>query len=634
WNGFTAAGYFFARDLQQSIHVPIGLIESNWGGTIAEAWTSAEALNTMPDFQPAVASFQKSVADARISGSYEKAMAAWFTRHDPGSANGLGWADPALDASAWKTMTLPQLFQKAGDPELSSINGVVWFRRTFDLPTGNADKNAVLHLLVDDSDTTWVNGTKVGATEGFQTPRAYRIPASLLKPTGNVVAVRVLDTGGQGGIWGDPAGLNLEVPGGTSLPLAGPWSYKLGTVLPKDDPAPAQQAGNPNVVTVLYNGMIAPLVPFGLKGALWYQGEANAGRAKQYQTLLPTMIKDWRSRFGVGNFPFLIVQLAGWEPGGDAWPELQEAQMMTATRVPNAGIATAIDIGDRTNIHPTNKQEVGRRLALVAEAKVYGGKNEYYGPVYKSMKVEGGAIRLTFDHLGGGLVAKDGQPLASFTVSGADGNFVPAEAKIDGDTVIVSSPQVPKPTAARYAWAAFPTMSLYNKAGLPAFPFRTDVPVPIPDPVLPARAGADLALGKSYACSDPNLYNFGVGGLTDGSWEASSAHCFASGDKDAFPKMVTIDLGQTAPVGLVEVGVPPFGATKTIQVSVSADGTAFTDVGSYVFSLRKEEKHLFAFKPSPARFVRLTYPDHYENGAGYNNTFVFTTECRAYAPSI
>ena len=631
WNGFTAVGYFFARDLQKDVSVPIGLIESNWGGTIAQAWTSAEALNTMPDFKPQVASFQKSVADAKNGGTYDQALAAWYAKHDLGTP--ANWQDPAQDVSAWKTMTLPQLFQSAGDPELANVNGVVWFRRTFDLPAGDAGKDAVLHLMADDNDTTWVNGTLVGATEGYQVERAYKVAAGLLKPTGNVVAVRVLDTGGQGGIYGDPAGLNLDVPGGTPLSLTGPWTYKLGTVLPKDDPLPARQSGNPNVVTVLYNGMIAPLVPFGVKGALWYQGESNAGAAKQYQTLLPTLIKDWRTRFGVGDFPFLVVQLAGYQPGGDSWADLREAQMMTAQNLPNVGIATAIDVGDQLDIHPKNKQEVGRRLALVAEGKVYGRKLEYYGPVYKAMTVEGGAIRLTFDHLGGGLVAKDDKPLAGFTIAGADGKFVPADARIDGDTVVVSSPGVPVPKAARYDWAAYPETTLYNKAGLPAFPFRTDVPVPVADLVLPAHAGANLALGKSYTCSDPNTHNFGIGGLTDGSWDPNGANCFATNETDSFPKTATIDLGKPADVGLVAVGVPPFGSTKTIQVSVSADGQTFRSVGSYVFRQRNEERHLFAFPATPAQFVRLTYPDHYDEAEGYNNTFAFTTECQVYAPS-
>jgi len=477
WNGFTAVGYFFGRDLQQDIHVPIGLIETTWGGTIAEAWTSAEALDTMPDFQSAVANLQKQTAGP--AQTYDDKLKAWYANHDPGSV-GATWGDPALDVSAWKTMPLPQLFQDAGDPSIANVNGVIWFRRTFDLPAGDAGKDAVLHLMVDDNDTTWVNGVQVGATDGYNVQRAYNVASSILKPTGNTIAVRVLDTGGKGGVWGDAAGLRLDVTGGATLSLDGPWSYKLGTTLPTDNSLPTPSS-NPNVVTVLYNGMIAPLIPFGIKGALWYQGESNVGRGKQYQTLLPTMIQDWRSRFGSGQFPFLIVQLANLgktptAPGESGWAELREAQLLTSERLPKTGLALAVDIGNPSDIHPKNKQEVGRRLALNAEAIAYGQKVEYSGPIYQSMTVEGAAIRLHFTHVTGGLVCKNADKLTGFEIAGADGKFVWADAKIDGNSVVVSTPSVPVPTAVRYAWADNPSVTLYNGDGLPASPFRTDGP--------------------------------------------------------------------------------------------------------------------------------------------------------------
>jgi sialate O-acetylesterase len=236
---------------------------------------------------------------------------------------------------------------------------------------------------------------------------------------------------------------------------------------------------NPNVTSVLYNGMIAPIIPYGIKGAIWYQGESNAGRAYQYRTLLPVMINDWRYRWGVGEFPFLIVQLANFmaedpEPKSDPWPELREAQYLTTKTVPNAGLAVAIDIGDAKDIHPKNKQEVGRRLALSALALAYHKKGQFSGPVYKSMKREGNRIRLSFDYLGGGLQAKNGQKLTGFAIAGKDRKFVWADAAIEGNTVVVSSQQVADPVAVRYAWGNNPLASLYNKTGLPAVPFRTD----------------------------------------------------------------------------------------------------------------------------------------------------------------
>ncbi len=469
-NGFSAVAYFFGRELQETLHVPIGLVVSSWGGTPAEAWTSEGVLRqAVPELGP-----QLDQLDAARTGTGTEAesFADWYTKNDPGTP--ANWQDPALDDSAWKPLPQPGFFQKAGVPELAGINGVVWYRRAFDLPAGNTGKDAVLHLLADDNDTTWVNGTQVGTTEGYDTPRAYAVPASLLKPAGNVVAVRVLDTGGTGGLWGDPAVLKLEVPGGTDLPLAGPWRVHLGVALSQATPLPASIANNPNFPSVLYNGQISPLATFGIKGAIWYQGEANAGRDAQYRRLLPAMIANWRQAWGEGNFPFLIVQLAGYgSPDATAWPELREAQWLTARNVPNAGIATAIDLGDPASIHPKNKKEVGHRLALVAEAKAYKEKVAYAGPVYQNMSVADGIVKLTFTHTGGGLAAKDNKPLTGFEVAGDDGAFVPADARISGSLVILSSPKVAHPKAVRYAWSGYPACSLYSKEGLPAFPFDT-----------------------------------------------------------------------------------------------------------------------------------------------------------------
>ncbi|MGI4789516.1 MAG: sialate O-acetylesterase, partial [Janthinobacterium lividum] len=306
WSGFSAVAYFFGKNLEQNVHVPIGLLLSSWGGTPAEAWTSEAALRrNVPDFVPQLDQLD---AARTSTGSLDQRLANWYTKNDPGTP--ADWQNPTVDDSAWKKIPTPGLFQDAGIPELAGFNGVIWFRRTFDLPATDTGKAAVLHLMADDNETTWVNGTQVGATAGYNVPRAYPVAATLLKPTGNVVAVRVLDTGGKGGIWGDPSGLSLEVPGGENLPLAGPWHYHIGVPLTQATPVPASLDNNPNFPTALYDGMISPLESFGIKGALWYQGEANAGNAAQYRKLLPAMIGDWRQHWGEGNFPFLIVQLA------------------------------------------------------------------------------------------------------------------------------------------------------------------------------------------------------------------------------------------------------------------------------------------------------------------------------------
>ena len=450
WNGFSAVAYFFGRDLQQNTHVPIGLLLSSWGGTPAEAWTSEAALKkNVPEFDPQLAQLDAS-RDPGTAETQAERFAAWYAKNDPGTP--AHWQNPDFNDAAWNALPQPGFFQLAGDPALAGVNGVVWYRRTFDLPaqlcwnpadvpvvvdTGGG-KNAVLHLLADDNDTTWVNGVQVGATEGYKVPRAYPVPASLLKPAGNVVAVRLLDTGGNGGLYDDPAinpaGLSLEVPGGQNLPLAGPWRVHLGVSLASASPLPVSPGNNPNLPSVLYNGLISPLATFGIKGTIWYQGETNEGRDAQYRRLLPALISDWRQAWGEGSFPFLIVQLAGWQPAGESLAKLRDAQWQTARTVPSAGIATAIDVGDPSDIHPKNKQEVGRRLALVAEAKAYGEKVAYSGPVWQSMTTSGTGhiLYLSFSHAEGGLVSKSGPALTGFEVAGADGVFVPADAKIAG----------------------------------------------------------------------------------------------------------------------------------------------------------------------------------------------------------
>jgi sialate O-acetylesterase len=291
-----------------------------------------------------------------------------------------------------------------------------------------------------------------------------------------VITVRVVNQGG-GGFTGKDEQMKVQLPGdaGAAIALAGPW--RLQDTAPRARTG-APLAGNPNNCSVLYNGMIAPLIPFAIKGAIWYQGESNAARGRQYRTLLPTMIKDWRARFGLGDFGFYIVSLANFKPGfpeprDNDWAELREAQALTAKTLPNCGLAVAIDIGDAADIHPKNKREVGRRLALNALALTYGKKIEWSGPWYQSMKITGDRIRLKFDHATSGLRAK-GDKLNGFAIAGADRRFVWADAVIEGDSVVVSSPAIPRPVAVRYAWDANPVCNLYNGENLPAVPFRTD----------------------------------------------------------------------------------------------------------------------------------------------------------------
>ena len=365
---------------------------------------------------------------------------------------------------------LPATREKAGYP---NFDGTFWFRRTVDLPEDWDGSDVELHIgAVDDNDTTWVNGRLAGATTGWDVPRVYRVPAAALRRGANVVAVRVLGSGG--GLWGgnDPMRLVVNAGGKTnSIPLAGAWLCKQGVSLRDVGWPPTDYNLSQYAPTVLYNGMIAPLMPYAIRGAIWYQGEANVGRARQYQTLFPAMIADWRRGWGEGEFPFLFVQIT---PYRDMTPEIREAQLLAWQRTTNTAMAVTIDCGDANNIHPSHKQPVGARLALAARALAYGEKMEYSGPVFKSMKIEDANAVLCFTHMGGGLAAKDG-PLKGFTIAGADKVFHPARAEIRGETVVVYSEAVSKPVAVRYGWDRVPEGNLYNRAGLPASPFRTDV---------------------------------------------------------------------------------------------------------------------------------------------------------------
>jgi sialate O-acetylesterase len=483
--GFSAVAYYFGRELHQNLNVPVGLIHTSWGGTPAEAWTSTRVLKTLADYKGVIEDMEQARANPEPSQKkFEQQMVEWQKKIDLSGPDGKGCADVNYDDSGWEQMELPQYWEQAG---LADFDGMVWFRKDIEIPQSWAGKELILELgPIDDMDVTWVNGIRVG---GFETPghwqaaRKYKIAPTVIRPGRNVIAVRVLDTGGGGGIYGSPEQMKIgpaEAAGEAAISLAGRWRYKKSYDLKSMPPQPRPPlfVNNPNTPASLYNGMLAPLIPYGIQGAIWYQGESNAGRAYQYRRLFPAMIQNWRDDWGEGDFPFLFVQLANFmaakpDPSDSEWAELREAQMMTLA-LPNTGMAVIIDIGDANDIHPKNKQDVGKRLALWALAKTYGKEMVYSGPIYKSMKVEGHNIVLHFDHVGGGLVAKEGEPSKSFAVAGADRKFVWADARIDGDTIVVSSDKVPEPVAVRYAWADNPVCNLYNKEGLPASPFRTD----------------------------------------------------------------------------------------------------------------------------------------------------------------
>ena len=474
WNGFSAVAYYFGRKLNRDLDVPIGLIHSSWGGTVAQAWTSESSLGTLPDFRQQISDFKAANAPSALSS--EMRTNNWLTKANP--AIPANWTAPDANDAAWKTEDLPGAWENAGIAELGGFDGIVLFRREVMVPAEFVGQDLTLDLGgIDDSDVTYWNGAQIGTTDGWQKKRSYTIPGAQVKAGRNVIAVRVTDTGGGGGFVGEAGDMKLARAGAAPISLTGDWKYEIAAPLDKMGSMPREiNRNDPNQDDVLYNGMIAPLEPFTLKGAIWYQGESNEGNPEQYGRLLPALIRDWRQKFGE-PLPFYIVQLAGFKapddaPSDESWPQIRAAQSKTAQTVPNVGIAITTDIGDEKDIHPKDKLDVGERLALAALAQTYGKNVEFSGPTVQSVKPGSSSVTVNFAHAQGGLSLKGEDTGRVFAVAGADRNWFWATPRIEGDNVVLTSAVVPKPMYVRYAWSNLPRATLYNGAGLPAPPFE------------------------------------------------------------------------------------------------------------------------------------------------------------------
>jgi sialate O-acetylesterase len=471
-NGISAVGYYFARKVHEEIHVPIGLVVDAMGGTPAEAWTSAAALRTIKDFDVPLAELDRlAAAGAPEYGNY---VMHWYDQYDVGLKG--NWAAPTFDDSGWKTVTVPGGFAELSVPDTPVV---AWFRKEIILPDPvPAGMNLLFLGSVERMDTAWINGVWVGASAWVENPRVYLIGQGVLKPGRNVVVIRVLKTKPDGGFRGKPEELRLLLGGKTTVPLAGQWKGQLSVDARPPHPLPIGYENWPVMPSVLYEGMLKPIAPLSIAGVLWYQGEQNSERGYHYRKVLPAMIADWRRLFAQGDVPFYIVSLPAFKhrsatPVDDAWAETRESQALTAASVPNSCLAVTIDTGDADNIHPRDKLPVGERLARCALANYYGQHVVDSGPTLASVERLPGAIGLRFNHSDGGLIVK-GAKLEEFSIAGADRKWVWADARIEGDTIIVSSPSVPNPLEVRYAWQSNPAATLFNGAGLPAAPFRTD----------------------------------------------------------------------------------------------------------------------------------------------------------------
>jgi sialate O-acetylesterase len=471
---FTAAGYFFARELYNKLKVPVGLLNTSWGGTHVETWTSHQAFENSDEFKSMIVGMPSlnldSLSTVKSEATRKKIEALQGSLN---AANTDDWKDVNIADSNWPQMPLPNLWE---GQQLGNLDGIVWFRKMVNISSEDAGKAATLELaMIDDNDVTYINGVKAGNTTGYNAKRKYTVPAGILREGKNVIAVRVEDTGGGGGINGDSSDIKLTV-GNSMIPLTGNWHFKVEKIT-----GGSASVGPNNYPTLLFNAMVNPLIPFAIEGVIWYQGESNAGRAYQYRKAFPLMISDWRKRWNEGDFPFYFVQLAsfnsanGNSKNGSTWAELREAQAKTLS-LPTTGMAVTTDIGNPADIHPKNKQDVGKRLAAIALHNVYGENNVYSGPSYQSIKTVGNKVILNFTNVGGGLIGKDKYGyIKGFEVAGADKQFHYAKASINGNTVVLYNDSLSSPVAVRYGWADDAgDDNLFNKEGFPAAPFRTD----------------------------------------------------------------------------------------------------------------------------------------------------------------
>ncbi|MDH5822534.1 sialate O-acetylesterase [Luteimonas sp. RD2P54] len=475
---FSAACYFFARELQRTVDVPMGLVSAAWGGSRIQAWTSAPALRAAGGQDGVLAALaQYAVDPVAAAGRWGELWAEWWAAREGTAAGDEPWRTDPAPGGDWRPAP-PALgpWEQWGVPELADYDGMVWYRASARLSAAQAAQDAVLVLgPVDETDMTWVNGRGVGSAYDPGRAREYPLPAGLLQAGDNSVVVNALDTYRAGGLGGPGSAQYLRLADGSRVPLRD-WRYRAAPGNDWPPPAPWQSAAG---MSTLYNGMIAPLGRYGLRGALWYQGESNTFEADRYGDQLRTLRADWRDRFGEG-LPLLVVQLAGYgmpkaQPAESDWAELREAQRRVAAEDAGTGLAVTIDIGDRYDLHPPNKQELGRRLARAARHVVYGERLAPSGPVPSAVRRQGDTVVVSFAGVDGELLAYGAPGPVGFELCGPQPERCRwAQADIrGGDVVLRDAPAAA--TRVRYGWADSPLVNLFDGAGLPAGPFEARI---------------------------------------------------------------------------------------------------------------------------------------------------------------
>ncbi|MFA6087756.1 sialate O-acetylesterase [Mucilaginibacter sp.] len=487
---FSAVAYFFARDLYAKYNVPIGIIHSSWGGTPAESWISREAIATHPDYKQKADSLAKAFESGNTIEVLQKQV---YTNNSLPYLKSLlqkdrgfieKWNKNDYNDAGWKPFIVPGTLEQFGP---NDYKGSIWLRKHIKIPASMSGQDLTLIMeKLNERDITYFNGTEVGRIAGAGGKRVYRIPKAMVNQGENVITIRLESFIKPAGFEARDASIirleqMVETDSPTTIPLAGEWKYMPGLPLADYPQQPKPSITVSSLPSVLYNGMIVPLEKFTIKGFLWYQGENNAEKAFQYKTLFPLLIKDWREKFNQGDLPFIFTQLSGYgpitnDPVDNFWAELREAQFQTLT-LPNTGMAVTIDIGDPYDIHPLNKQVVGKRLAAEAMKLVYGESDINTSPLYQSVTYNADSVRIKVTNAPKGLMTKGTTAPKGFAIAGADKKFVWANAKIEGNEIVIWQKNI-KPAAVRYAWTGSPVESnganVFNKEGFPLSPFRTD----------------------------------------------------------------------------------------------------------------------------------------------------------------
>ena len=481
---FSAVCYFFGRDLQPAVGAPIGLIESAWGGSVIQAWLSAPRVRQLGGYDrylDLLPVYEKSSAQGWRE--WDRIAADWWRAHDPGSTAQPPWYALSYDDVAWSKVTPDGTWREWGVPALQTFNGLVWLRKEFRLTARQAGGPAVLSLgAIDQSDITWMDGVQVGASQGYDVPRLYQVPSGVLHAGRNVLALGVF--GGAGPL-APGRDMTLRLADGTTVRFFGQWRFKTSTPMSRTGHIPDVPWLNQFGLTVLHNGMIAPLGETRIRGILWYQGESNADQSQEYGRLLPALIDDWRQQFGRST-PVLIVQLPGFgphrtQPGPSDWAQLREVERRIVAETPHAGLAVTIDVGSPRFLHPTDKQDVGHRLALLARSLIYRQAVISLSPSPVAAWHSRGEVHVRIDPHGGGLETDESNRPIGFQLCDSASHCAFADAILRGQDIVLDASSHPEAVTVRYCWSDSPICNVYDREGLPAVPFELPIGHTAPD---------------------------------------------------------------------------------------------------------------------------------------------------------